>query len=121
MKEIVIEYTITVDNLTRKTYKRMQQYPNLEKVVNDFIKNDGQNPKRGYLTDLTVYIRRLNIDEPGVFHWDAITEDEFYSWGHNSRYANVLEPILINDLDYHVNIILDLLENNIIFEEPEVD
>lgn len=119
MEEIVIEYT--VDNLTRKTYKRMQRYPNLEKVVYDFIKNNGRNPDRRFLTDLTVYIRRLGINEPSVFHWDAITEDEFYSWGSNSRYANVLEPVLINDLDYHVSIILDLLENNTIFEEPEVD
>ena len=119
MEEMIIGYR--VNNLTRKTYKRLERYPILEKVVYDFIKNNGRNPRRGYLTDLTVYIRKLDMDEPYVFHWDELTEEDFCSWGHNSRYANVLEPILRNDLDYHVSIILDLLEDNIILEEPEMD
>ena len=89
---------------------RIDEYPELARCVRDFIVNNGQNPDPMYLTDLTVYIRNLNVDEPVLFGWDEETAEDFYSWGHNSRYANVLEPMLYADLEGHVQAIANYLK-----------
>ena len=89
---------------------RVKEYPELERCVIDFIANDGCNPDPMYLTDLTVYIRNLNVNEPKLFCWDEDTEEDFYSWGHNSRYAHVLEPMLCCDLEGHIDRLVNYLE-----------
>ena len=89
---------------------RIEKYPELARCVHDFIVNNGQNPNPMLLTDLTVYIRNLDVDEPALFDWDEEIADDFYSWGHNSRYANVLEPMLYEDLEKHIQAIADYLK-----------
>ena len=111
--------TSRIDNLTEKTRKRLEAYPRLKKCVEDYIKNEGVSPEPLCLTDLTVYIRDVGIDEPAVFYWDEETEEDFCSWGHNSRYANVLEPMMCQDLNWHIACLLDYLEEDDDFEEPE--
>ena len=96
--------------ISEQLQKRIAKYPELKEEVDDFIKNDGCNPDPGYLTVLTVLIRELKVDEPSFFDWDEDTADDFYSWGHNSRYGNVLEPMLYNDLEGHVTKIVDYLD-----------
>lgn len=96
--------------ISDKLRERIKQYPELERCVQDFIVNDGCNPDPLYLTDLTVYIRKLDVDEPELFGWDEDTAEDFYTWGHNSRYANVLEPMLRCDLEWHVKAIADYLK-----------
>jgi len=117
----------TIDNLATSTKNRLKDYPALQEVVSNFIESDGWNHNLGYLTPLTVYIRKLNIDEPSLFDWDEETTEDFYSWGHNSRYGNVLEPQLVWDLDKHVRAILDYLDKKTktvvikpTFQEPDV-
>ena len=118
---------ITIDNLATSTKNRLKDYPVLQEVVSNFIESGGWNHNMGYLTPLTVYIRKLNVDEPSFFDWDEETTEDFCSWGHNSRYGNVLEPQLIWDLDKHVRAILDYLDGQTktiiiepTFQEPDV-
>jgi len=89
---------------------RIEEYPELARCVRDFMENDGCNPDPLYLTDLTVYVRELNVDEPELFGWDEETAEDFYSWGHNSRYAHVLEPMMAMDLEHHIGCIADYLK-----------
>lgn len=49
-----------------------------------------------FLTDLTVFIRR-NINSeyhPAIVNMDKDEEEDFFTWGRNSRYKNVFEPLL---------------------------
>ena len=108
-------------NLTKKTAERLKKYPVLSFCVNNFIENDGTNPAPRRLTPLTVYIRNLFVFEPDLFDWDDEICEDFCSWGHNSRYANVLEPMLIVSLDIHISHILDYLEDFNITEPQTIE
>ena len=107
------------DYLSTSTCDRLNNYPVLKSVTDDFIINNGVDPDPAYLTDLVVYIRKLNVDEPEFFGWDDETAEDFYTWGHNSRYGNVLEPMLMTDLDFYIRTILDYLDSSGI-REPEI-
>jgi len=106
-------------NLSKRTLSRLDNYPQLKLAVNKFIKCDGYEGS-GLLTDLTVYIRKLEVDEPSLFDWSYFDSEDFYSWGHNSRYAHVLEPMLYHNLNRHVCKLLNYLEDYNI-KEPVLD
>jgi hypothetical protein len=102
-----------LDVLSEETKERLEFFPKLKEVVEDFIENDGMNPNPLLLTPLTVYIRQLQVDEPSLFEWDEDTAEDFYTWGHNSRYSNVLEPMLIMNFEFSIEHLLDWLEEKI--------
>lgn len=95
------------EKLSKELKERLEKYPALKEYVEKFIQNEGMNSDPTLLADLTVYIRMLDIDEPSFFDWDDETTEDFYSWGHNSRYANVLEPMLWSNLEAYVSLIID--------------
>lgn len=53
----------------------------------------------------------LNIDEPTTFDWDEEIAEDFYTWGHNSRYCNVFEPMLEDNFNEYLTIIMDIVED----------
>lgn len=107
-----------VDELSEQTKKRLEAYPVLKRCVEKYI-NDEDDPCM--LTDLTVYVRLMEIDEPSFFGWDEETTEDFYSWGHNSRYANVFESELEWNTENMVIDILNYLEYNKIEDESKFD
>ena len=109
-KKLNEEYEL---QLSDDLWDRIREYPELVRCVSDFIVNNGQNPDPMYLTDLCVYIRNLDVDEPALFGWDEETEEDFYSWGHNSRYANVLEPMLYSNFEEMIECLVDYLDGNL--------
>lgn len=98
------------NNLSKRSLERLQNYPVLKSVVDKFIACDGLHTTPGRLCDLTVYIRMLNLEEPDFFGWSNYYFEEFYSWGHNSRYGNVLEPLMCWNLNRHICRLLNYLE-----------
>ena len=106
--------------LSKRTIERLKHFPVLQNVTDTFILNKGFSNVPYRLTDLTIYIRMLDINEPEVFRWSKYTSYEFYSWGHNSRYANVLEPMLYNNLNLHLCRLLDYLEASEV-SEPKLE
>ena len=105
-------------NVSESTMKLLDTYPILKKCVVKYI-NEQDDPSR--LTDLTVYVRKMNVDEPTIFEWDKETTEDFYSWGHNSRYANVFEAELEYNTEQMVIDILHYLVLNKIKDESEFD
>ena len=105
-------------NLSKKSMERLKKYPVLKAAVEDFISTNGTHKVPGRLCDLTVYIRMLDVFEPEFFGWSNYYFEEFCSWGHNSRYANVLEPLLCWNLNRHVCRILDYLDTGV--QEPDL-
>lgn len=95
------------EKLSKELKERLEKYPALKGYVESFIQDGGMNPDPSLLADLTVYVRKLDIDVPSFFDWDEETTEDFYSWGHNSRYANVLEPMLWSNLEEYVSLLID--------------
>lgn len=104
--------------LNKVTKERLVKYPTLSKCISKLNKEDPF--KSDMLSDITVYVRRLNIDEAEFFGWDEETAEDFYTWGHNSRYANVFEPMLFDNFQEYIDIILEYLEDSGI-KEPNMD
>lgn len=107
-----------IDDLGETIKKKLDKYPVLKRCVEKYI-NEEDDPCM--LTDLTVYVRCMEIDEPEFFGWDEETTEEFYSWGHNSRYANVFEGELAWNFENMVIDILNYLEYNKIEDESKFD
>lgn len=93
--------------LSKEIKERLEKYPALKGYVESFIQNGGMDPDPTLLADLTVYIRELDIDVPSFFDWDYETTEDFDSWGWNSRYANVFEPLLWNNLEEYLSLLID--------------
>lgn len=75
------------------------------------------------LPNLIIWFRETlennDVDVPEYFGWTEEWAEEFYSWGHNSRWANVfaswLEP---DDIEEYLEEILDIART---FGDPNVD
>lgn len=93
--------------LSKELKERLEKYPPLKGYVESFIQDGGINPDPTLLSDLVVYIRELDIDVPSFFNWDYETTDNFCSWGCNSRYANVFEPLLWTNLEEYLSLLID--------------
>jgi len=104
--------------ISESTMKLLDSYPVLKRCVVKYI-NEQDDP--AYLTDLTAYVRKMNVDEPTMFEWSKEKAADFYSWGHNSRYANVFEPELAWNTEQMVIDILHYLVLNKISDESGFD
>lgn len=87
----------------------ISKYPNLERYYTHFEKTKGLSERQdGSFPNLIIWIR-LNvepeydgkewIDAAQFFELDEDDTEEFYSWGHNSRWANVFLPFALINLD----------------------
>lgn len=101
--------------LYKRQQKALEQYPHLKQYVEKFIENDGRPDNPGYLSDLVFYFRCMiednGLDEDEVFGWDKNTSEDFYSWGHNSRWANTVDYYICSHFKKCIDIILQLTED----------
>jgi len=105
--------------MEQETLKRIGNRKNLKKYAEHYEKEHGQSEFAGMLPCLIVWFRDLfrtaGIDDgqvPMLFGYDEDSEEaeDFWTWGHNSRYANTFSFWVDDDLDYAVNMGLDLIE-----------
>ena len=69
----------------------LAKYPHLWKAVQHFYQNDGRPEHIGHLPNLIVWIRHFVENEEDVaqrFDMPEEVAEDFYGWGHNSRWAN---------------------------------
>lgn len=80
----------------------MKQYPHLMEYYDHFIKTDGKAERERCFPYLILWIRAaLGDNEWEITRYLEMTdetEEEFGSWGHNSRWAHVVEPMIANIL-----------------------
>lgn len=105
--------------MEKETLKKLKKYPRLKKYAIHFEKTEGDSEIGGYLPFVVIWFRDLfkkaQIDDgevPVLFEMDDDTAEEFWSWGHNSRYANVFSWYILADLDFAINIALQIIDNN---------
>lgn len=101
--------------------RHIQDYPNLYEYYDHYIKTQGQAEHDGCFPNLILWIRLALGEER---EWDITQllemteeqEEEFGSWGHNSRWAHVVVPmleqfLLEDDEDLHewcVGVLMDI-------------
>lgn len=100
--------------ITKQQQKELAAYPNLNKYVASYIKNNGRSEKPGCISDLVYFFKMMclnnNLNEEELFSWDEETATDFYTWGSNSRWANTFDSYLDSNFVICINIALDLVK-----------
>ena len=103
--------------MIKKSIKdEIKQYPNLYRYAVHFDKTKGESEKTGYLPFLVIWIRELlkqaGINDgrvPKLFDFDRYETREFFSWGHNSRYNHVFAKVVAADINFCLEVVLDIM------------
>lgn len=74
----------------------MDEFPNLKRFFDGYIANKGVAEHEGCYPNLIIWVREA-LKEDGFKIVDYLEmpdfeEEEFWSWGHNSRWRHVVEP-----------------------------
>ena len=110
--------------MIKKSIKdKIKKYPNLYRYAVHFDKTEGESEKTGYLPFLVVWIRELfkqaSIDDdqvPKLFDFDEYETEDFFSWGHNSRYSHVFSEAAAADINFCLSVVLDIISG---LDEPD--
>lgn len=103
--------------------KQLENYKNLSKYAFHFEKQPYEPEHPGHLNNLIIWFRET-LDNAGVddvasyFGWDDETAEDFYTWGHNSRWAHTFYSYLINNINDALEIALDLADE---FGDVDID
>ena len=105
--------------MRKETLQKLKDYPRLKKYAKHFEKTRGYSEIAGFLPFIVIWFRDL-FKEAGIndgqvpieFEMDEETSEEFWSWGHNSRYANVFKQYLLDNLDFCIDIALQIIDND---------
>lgn len=69
---------------------KLKRFKNLYRYALYFAKNNGDSEHYMRLPNLTIWCRltleKNGVDVPNFFGWDDAVAEDFYSWGHNSRW-----------------------------------
>ena len=114
-----------------KIRKELKNYKNLRRYALHFDRTEGSAEQGGYLPYLVIWFRELfkkaNIDDgqvPQLFGYDEDSDEaqDFWTWGHNSRYNHTFCVWLEQDIDYALNLAFDLMEEyNLTDFDPNIE
>ena len=100
--------------LDQEIKDQLENYPNLKKYVEHYAETNGEPENEGCISNLVYYFKlqclNNDLDEEKTFNWDNETSSDFYSWGHNSRWANTFDSYLHNNFQDTVEIGINLAE-----------
>lgn len=84
----------------------LEKYPYLKSYVKAFI-NDEEDTTE-FIPSLIYFFKKIcvdhELDEAELFEWDEETTQDFYSWGHNSRWANTFWAFLVENFDHCIEV-----------------
>lgn len=101
----------------------LNKHPNVQRYVADYIANEGMGPGGTRLPDLVIWFRETleknDIDIPDYFNWDDDWREDFYSWGHNSRWGNTFRCWLsVDELEQQLETIAKIADE---FGDPNIE
>lgn len=102
-----------------KQVERFKRIKNAYKYFEYFYNADGQSEVAGYLPFLVIWFRR-SFEKAGIEDYDVCgycgftkdEEEDFLSWGHNSRYAHTYRRWCLDNKEKVIDLILDLIKRN---------
>ena len=107
--------------MRKSTIEKLKNYPNLKKYARFFEKTEGDSEEEGFLPFVVIWFRQLfekaGIDDgqvPMLFGYDEESDEaqDFWSWGHNSRYNHNFSNWVLADIDFAVDVALQIIDNN---------
>ena len=103
--------------------KELEKYPNLKQAVEHFYDTDGKPEHEGCLPNLIVWIRCMcdecMNDAADFFEMPEEIKEDFWSWGHNSRWSNTFWSYLSRNFCYCVDRCIELAEDGGDFDVEE--
>lgn len=98
--------------LRPETIQRLNKHPTLRDIVMATIKYDDTSHM---LMPLTQWFRGHYNNCPDVLIeeilcWDGDMIEDFWSWGHNSRWHHTFEDDMVDHFDDYVNTAIDIEE-----------
>ena len=107
--------------LTQKQKDVLKQYPKLEAAINEYIKLNGRSKTPGHLSDFVYWLRckiekYFDGDPSSITCWPNAEDNEneidwdedFWSWGHNSRWGNTFTIWVAENFNDMVNSAIEL-------------
>lgn len=114
--------------LTQEQKDALKQYPKLEAAINEYIELNGRSRTPGHLSDF-IYWLRCKIEkhfdgDPGhITCWpnaesieyeglenEVDWDEDFWCWGHNSRWANTFTLWVEENFNDMVNSAIEIAE-----------
>lgn len=78
------------DDIDAEQFAKLDQFPYLKEYLTHYYETGGESEKAGLLPKFIVWIRDIldgtDIDPAQFFDMDEETAEDFYTWGHNSRW-----------------------------------
>lgn len=72
--------------------KDLDKFPVLKKAIEHFKETGGMSEEPDCIPHFVYFFKqkiyRFDLDPDLVFEWDSETAEDFWSWGHNSRWAH---------------------------------
>lgn len=107
--------------------EKIKKYPNLHKYYNSYLQREGRPEHEHCFPNLLIWFRCVidNDDElaMNILEMDDGERDEFCSWGHNSRWHHVVEPIFDSLMatapEELRDMLVDLAEQN--GQDPDIE
>lgn len=101
----------------------LNKYPNVQRYVADYIENEGDGPGGTRLPDLVIWFRETleknDVDVPDYFGWEDDWREDFYSWGHNSRWRHTfMNWLSVGELEFQLEAIAKIAEE---FGDPNIE
>ena len=90
----------------------LNKYPNLKKALRFYIDHEGDSEKEGHIPLFVYFFKQMynehDIDLDALFDWSEEISEDFWSWGHNSRWAHTGSMWIEDHLDECIELALDL-------------
>lgn len=110
-----------LDTMDESLVLELDKYPHLRTYFTRYVESDGASENPNYLPCLIVWIRMAmdaaGTDPAAFFEMDEETAEDFYSWGHNSRWNNTFRSYLDSDYEFALRKCIELAQD---YGDPEV-
>lgn len=72
--------------------KDLDKFTVLKKAIEHFKETGGRSEEDGCIPHFVYFFKQMHFrfgqDPDEMFNWDKETSEDFWSWGHNSRWAH---------------------------------
>lgn len=105
---MLLKYENIISELESNT-----KYRHLYKAVKHYWETEGKPEHDLCLPNLIVWIRQVvpdTVDIPDYFEMGERVKEDFYSWGHNSRWSNTFWSFLNDHFCWCVALCMDLAD-----------
>jgi len=92
----------------------LNYYPNLKKALRSYIDNEGKSEQSGHIPKFVYFFKKMcnekGLDPDEIFEWPEDIAEDFWTWGHNSRWAHTGSVWIEDHLEECIQLAIELAE-----------